>query len=290
MNNIHKICEANGMHLINSTSVSGGDINRAYSIRTDKGSFFLKVNSSVKYPHMFAKEAEGLRALQQAHSLKIPEVVATGEFEDQQYLVLELLEKASASDNFWNIFAKGLSSLHRITHESFGWHTSNFIGSLKQNNNMHLTWEEFYKTQRIIPLVKKLFDNGDLSKADVGNAEKLCNRIDQIFPDEPPALLHGDLWAGNFMAVKSTNSVTGVAPSIYDPAVYYGHREMDIGMTLLFGGFDTSFYSAYNSFYPLEKEWRKRVPLTQLYPLLVHAILFGGGYVAKCKDLLLNWV
>jgi fructosamine-3-kinase len=139
-------------------------------------------------------------------------------------------------------------------------------------------------------LVQRLFNNGDLSKVDISNAEKLCTRLIEVFPIEPPALLHGDLWAGNFMAVKSnSNSVADVVPAIYDPAVYFGHREMDIGMSMLFGGFDSSFYEAYHSFYPLEKNWRQRIRLTQLYPLLVHAILFGGGYISQCKSILNDW-
>jgi fructosamine-3-kinase len=122
------------------------------------------------------------------------------------------------------------------------------------------------------------------SSVDIQNADALCRKLENMFPVEPPALLHGDLWSGNFMPVKSAGG--SVTPAVYDPAVYFGHREMDIGMTLLFGGFDMRFYDAYNSLYPLEKDWNSRVPLTQLYPLLVHAVLFGGGYVNHCKETL----
>jgi fructosamine-3-kinase len=133
-----------------------------------------------------------------------------------------------------------------------------------------------------------VYNKKQFTKTDVQFAEKLCLRFVEIFPEEQPALLHGDLWAGNFMAVKASNSNSCV-PSIFDPAVYFGHREMDIGMALLFGGFDSRFFEAYDVLYPLEQNWRQRVPLTQLYPLLVHALLFGGGYIFKCQQIIKEW-
>ena len=134
-----------------------------------------------------------------------------------------------------------------------------------------------------MPLVQKLTNDGVLIAADVVVAEKLCNKLPGLFPSEPPSLLHGDLWAGNMMPVGHNGADV---PCIYDPAVYHGHREMDIGMSLLFGGFDSRFYDAYNHNYPLEKGWHSRVSLTQLYPLLVHAVLFGGGYVGRCREII----
>jgi len=128
--------------------------------------------------------------------------------------------------------------------------------------------------------VKKLFDAGDLSAKDIRDADLFCNNLRIIFPAEPPSLLHGDLWAGNYMIIS-----TGYA-AIFDPAVYCGHREMDIGMTKLFGGFDQRFYEAYNETNPLEKGWENRLPVTQLYPLLVHAVLFGGHYIESVKNIL----
>jgi len=289
MNNyIRTVCEINGLKYISSKPVSGGDINASYAITTSEGQLFLKLNTAKDFPEMFAKEAEGLKALQQASLLKIPAVVAMGELEDKQYLLLEMLEKAQPSIGFWDKFAEGLASLHHLTNNTFGFTSFNYIGSLVQQNNMCKTWAEFYATERIMPLVKKLFNNHSITINDVNAAEKLCNNLQNIFPVEASALLHGDLWAGNFMAVK-TNEATQVTASIYDPAVYYGHREMDIGMSSLFGGFDNRFYEAYHHYYPLEKDWRKRVSLTQLYPLLVHAILFGGGYISRCSSILHDW-
>jgi len=129
-------------------------------------------------------------------------------------------------------------------------------------------------------LVMQLFNSNAFSKKDVTAAEKLCEKLNEVLPLEPPALLHGDLWSGNFMVTAN-----GYA-AIFDPAVYYGHREMDIGMTKLFGGFDQPFYDAYEEVYPLEKGWKQRLQLAQLYPILVHAILFGGHYIDKAKTIL----
>ena len=128
-----------------------------------------------------------------------------------------------------------------------------------------------------MPLVKRLVNTGILTQQDLTTAELFCKRTSELFPTEPPSMLHGDLWSGNFMISTDGNA------AIYDPAVYFGHREMDLGMTKLFGGFDQRFYDAYDEVYPLEKNWLKRLPLTQLYPLLVHAVLFGGHYVTSAR-------
>jgi fructosamine-3-kinase len=161
----------------------------------------------------------------------------------------------------------------------FGLDADNYIGSLHQKNQHHHTWATFYTQERILPLCKTLFGRGYFSKKELSVAENADVKLNDIFPEEPPALLHGDLWSGNFMIGKD-------GPVIYDPAVYYGHREMDIGMSLLFGGFDHEMYKAYEDAWPLEKDWKRRIPATQLYPLLVHAVLFGGNYVGSAAAIL----
>jgi fructosamine-3-kinase len=148
-----------------------------------------------------------------------------------------------------------------------------------QDNTPHPLWSPFYTQCRIMPFVRQLRDTGLLANRDVTAAENLCKELPSIFPRETPSLLHGDLWSGNFMF-----TVNG--PAIFDPAVYYGHREMDIGMSLLFGGFDEKFYESYNRVYPFAKGWRQRVPYAQLYPLLAHAVFFGGHYISSVEEIL----
>jgi protein-ribulosamine 3-kinase len=179
----------------------------------------------------------------------------------------------------WEKFGQSLALMHIQPQEYFGLSEYNYIGSLKQNNDQHNEWYSFYTECRIMPLLKKLFEIGSFSSTNIKDAEFFCNRVKDIFPSDPSSLLHGDLWAGNYLISSS-----GYA-AIFDPAVYFGHREMDIGMTKLFGGFDQRFYEAYNETYPLENGWEKRLPITQLYPLLVHAVLFGGHYISEVKHI-----
>lgn len=260
--------------------VHGGDINNAYCLFTSQGKYFLKVNDKNKYPAMFEKEARALELLRKYSSVVIPKVIRYGICVNEQYLLLEWIEKGSQSKTMWEDFGAGLAGLHKQSQQDFGLEEDNYIGSLKQHNALHGEWSSFYTECRIMPLVKILFDSASYSLADSKRADACCKNLKNIFPPEPPALLHGDLWAGNFLITTSGNA------ALFDPAVYYGHREMDIGMTKLFGGFDHRFYKAYHEIYPLEKDWEKRLKLTQLYPLLVHAVLFGGHYVVSSRDII----
>jgi fructosamine-3-kinase len=158
--------------------------------------------------------------------------------------------------------------------------TNNYIGSLNQKNDYCDTWSEFYATQRIMPLIRLAFDQHKCTKEDVALTESLCKRLYTLFPEEKPVLIHGDLWSGNFMSDADGQ------PVIYDPAVYYGSREMDVAMSLLFAGFDKSFYEYYNDAFPLESNWKGRIQLCQLYPLLVHLNLFGGHYYYSVMDVI----
>lgn len=260
------------------TPVVGGDINACYRIQNNTSTYFIKINDAGRYPHMLEKEARGLQALSRG-TLVVPEVVKHGVVGNHQYLILSWLDRTPATARHWEQLGSGLANLHRQAQAQFGWTEDNYIGSLQQDNTPHTTWGEFYYSCRLNPLIKKLLSIGALSDRDTALAAHLGTRIDSLFPQEAPALLHGDLWGGNFM-------ITTQGAALIDPAVYAGHREMDLGMTLLFGGFDNRFYEAYEEVYPLEKGWRKRVWLTQLYPLLVHAVLFGGHYIYRVRELL----
>ena len=277
LQNIFKDC---GLNVQRYEPVNGGDINSSYCLFTSKEKYFLKVNDKNKYSLMFERETNGLDKLREYCTLKIPQVIKQGSCNDRQYLLLEWLEKGSPKKDMWENFGNALAIMHKQPQQYFGSGEDNYIGSLDQNNDQHDEWHSFYTECRIKPLVKKLFDSGDFTAADIRDADLFCKSLKTILPGEPPSLLHGDLWAGNYMIISS-----GYA-AIFDPAVYCGHREMDIAMTKLFGGFDQRFYEAYNGTNPLEKGWENRLPVTQLYPLLVHAVLFGGHYIESVKNIL----
>lgn len=280
---IATICSHIGVECLQHVRLHSGDINEAYRIKTSQGALFLKLNDAKAFPKLFQREAEGLEALQNASSLKVPEIIHYGEYADKQFLVLKFINKAAPVNNFWLEFAYGLAAVHRNTNVHFGWKNDNYLGLVQQNNTYHDKWSSFYANERLSPLIKQLFDRGDFLDTDLKRAEWVCTKLGDICPEEKPALLHGDLWGGNFMVNADGYAV------VYDPAVYYGHREMDISMTRLFGGFSTEFYRYYNEAFPLQKGWQQRLSLMQLYPLLVHAVLFGGSYIHTCRNIIKEW-
>lgn len=268
------------IELYSTSSVGGGDINDAYQFKTSRGNFFIKKNSASKYPQMFQKEASGLELLYTAKEIKVPEVVVHGVYNDTAYLVLRFIKSGLKANNFWEDFGKQLANLHKHSNNYFGLVHDNYIGSLYQSNSNHDTWSEFFSEERLEKQVKLARDNGEIGGDTMNAFSRFYKRLDELFPVEPPALVHGDLWSGNYMIDQNGEAI------IIDPAVYYGHREMDIGMSKLFGGFKATFYEAYNEQYPLEKGWQERVDYCNLYPLMVHVNLFGGGYLNSVKSIL----
>jgi len=257
--------------------VSGGDINDCYKIKSNKGFFFLKENIHDRFPTMFETEAKGLKILREHSNFYIPNVLSYGNHENKSYLILEWIDFNSNGD--WTLFGVNLALMHKQQASQFGIDYSNYIGSLVQDNKEYDNWSEFYINQRLIPLSNKAFDLGRIDQQDINLLEKLTKELPSIFPDEKPSLLHGDLWSGNVAFFNGQ-------PSIYDPAIYYGNREMDLAMSHLFGGFPSEMYQAYQDVYPLEKDWESRIEICQLYPLLVHVILFGGHYSMAVKRIL----
>ena len=269
---------------INSHSyVSGGSINKALKLDTKKGVFFVKANSKTSFPEMFKKEVQGLNYLRKTDTFQIPEVITYGDIGDNSFLVLDYLESGSMSSNFWDSFAYKLSKLHRNTSDYFGLDHDNYIGSLTQINDTRDSWKEFFIDNRLDVQLKLARDSAFFDRSVVKSFERFYNRIDEIFPIESASLLHGDLWSGNFMVGED-----GI-PVLIDPAVYFGHREMDLAMSQLFGGFDDELYTAYNKYYPLELGWQKRMNYCNLYPLLVHVNLFGQSYVNSVKSIVSNF-
>jgi fructosamine-3-kinase len=264
--------------------IGGGDINQARLLETSKGKFFLKINSGVQAGHMFETEAKGLQLLAEAAAIRTPAVIGFEQVPDGAFLLLEFIETGYRKESFWEDFGAALAALHRHTAGQFGLDHDNFIGSLPQSNRRHEQWPDFYIQERLQPQLDLAEQSGRLQIPDFQNFEKLFQKIPALCPKEPPALVHGDLWSGNFMVDAESR------PVLVDPSVAYSHREMDLAMSRLFGGFDRSFYRSYEATFPIAPGFEERLPLYQLYYLLVHVNLFGGGYIGSVRSVLRQFV
>ena len=262
------------------TPLSGGSINDAYRLKTNAGHFFIKYNRVSAYPGMFEQEARGLGLLRKAGEVRVPEVIASGDDGNFSFIILEYLDSAVKTKNFWADFGHQLAALHRHTSVQFGLDHDNYIGSLKQYNDVQDRWVDFFREQRLMVQMEMAARTGLLPAHIKKGFEALFRKLDDIFPDEAPSLIHGDLWSGNYMIDEKGDAC------IIDPAVYYGFREMDIGMSRLFGVFGNNFYEAYNEAWPMEPGWRERIEICNLYPLMVHVNLFGSGYLGSVESIL----
>ena len=265
-----------------SQSVSGGSINRAAKITLSDGtSCFLKWNSSAD-PQMFAVEEKGLALLRSADTaLRIPNVLITGKTKSGTgFLLQEFINEGRSQPSSAQDFGKALAALHQHHEEQYGLDHDNYIGKLPQSNTWHNNWIDFFVEERMQPQLKMATDSGKLGPNAVTHFESMYQQLPDLFPDEPPSLLHGDLWSGNYFFDESGT------PTIYDPAVYYGHREIELAFTHLFGGFPGSFYSAYEEAYSLPSGFLQRKDIYNLYPLLVHTNLFGGSYARQVKGII----
>lgn len=256
------------------TPVGGGSINHTYRINAGKKTFFCKLNERAVFPHLFETERQGLELLARQQVIRTPQVIASGENGGHQVLVLEWVEQGLQTGAFWTRFGEQLAALHHIGNKQFGLAAGNYMGSLPQSNDLTDNWTHFFIEQRLQPQVKLAVNRQLLNPAHVQQFEKLYLQLDNLFAPEPAALLHGDLWSGNFLCDASEN------PVLIDPAAYYGHRSMDMAMTTLFGGFDSLFYESYNHHYPLPVNYRQQWEVCNLYPLLIHLNLFGKSYLA----------
>jgi len=259
---------------IRFTPVGGGSINETYKVTAGKEPFFCKVNSVAKLPGLFTSEAEGLSLLALQNVIRIPRFIATGTIDEQQVLLLEWVEQGLKSDRFWERFGEQLAALHHVQGKQFGLKSDNYMGALHQYNKESDSWTDFFIHQRLQPQVKLAVDNKLLDGNAVNRFEKLYDKLPDIFSAEPPVLLHGDLWSGNFLCDDREQ------PVLIDPAVYYGHRSIDLGMTTLFGGFDALFYESYQHHYPLPVNYKEQRDVCNIYPLLIHLNLFGKSYLA----------
>lgn len=263
-----------------SSAISGGCINEASMIHTSIGLFFVKWNSASLYPGMFEAEAKGLQLLRRTGYVYVPEVIATGEANNTSWLLLELIRPGKQINGFYTDFGKSLAKMHKKSSDYFGLSYDNYIGSLPQSNQKRENWIDFFIEERLEKQIKMAFSNGKIGQDTINRFNNLYKYLHDFFPEEPPALLHGDLWSGNYMLSEEGKAC------IIDPAVYYGHRLMDIGMSKLFGGFTNEFYSSYFEEYPIGINWENSIDIANLYPLMVHVNLFGGGYKGSVDNVL----
>ncbi|MEM7036432.1 MAG: fructosamine kinase family protein, partial [Bacteroidota bacterium] len=194
------------------------------------------------------------------------------------------LETGPHAPGFWTTFGHSLAALHRHSAPTFGLDHPNFIGRLPQSNDQRTDFPTFFAECRLQPQARMARDAGLLDRDTLRRLEAFYPLLPDLLPDEPPALLHGDLWSGNFM------SANGGQPYIFDPAVHYGHREAELAFSRMFGGFDAEFYAAYQDAWPLQPGWQARIAIFNLYPLAVHLNLFGAYYLREIQSTLKKYL
>ncbi|MEM9079519.1 MAG: fructosamine kinase family protein [Verrucomicrobiota bacterium] len=265
------IRDTHQIDLTDHQSVSGGDISQAFR----SGDHFIKTNHPSSL-FMFEAEAFALKTLAKTHTVRIPQSLANGASETHSYHILEYLPLQPLTAQANVTLGHQLAQLHQHTAPEPGFPLNNTIGATPQNNEPRPTWLEFWRDQRLAPLFQRLAKRGK----SFPQSDLLLDNLDQLLPANPEhSLLHGDLWAGNAACLPDHT------PVLFDPASYYGHRETDLAMTQLFGGFSHQFYQAYESVSPPEPGHELRTELYNLYHLLNHNLLFGDTYRNQCLSI-----
>lgn len=259
-----------------SRPVSGGCINNGVLLGTESGrSFFLKTNSQ-NPPDMFAREAEGLKALDVDGAPRVPCAYLFGE----NFLLMEDLRASAPSADYWETFGRKLARLHDHTSEHFGFAHDNYCGATPQPNPWTQDGYTFFGNNRLLFQAQMAHRRGLLGAPDLVQVERLVQRLPTLLPEQPASLLHGDLWTGNAMSDENGE------PAIIDPAAHFGWAEAELAMTTLFGAFPLKFYQAYQEVRPLERGFRERFEIYNLYHLLNHVNLFGAGYLGQVRMVL----
>lgn len=258
------------------SAAGGGCINECHVVRGRGRAYFVKLNAPER-KDMFAAEAVGLEAITRTRTVRVPRPVCHGANGEASWIVLEYLELTPPAGEAWRALGRNLARLHRVTADRHGWHRDNTIGATPQINTRDADWTVFWRERRLGYQLALARAAGHGRLADRGSRlmEKLPALLRGHRPD--PSLLHGDLWSGNAAMTAEGE------PVIYDPAMYYGDRETDLAMTELFGGFPPAFYEAYRAEYPLAAGYETRKALYNLYHVLNHLNLFGGGYLGQVK-------
>ncbi|TNJ45241.1 fructosamine kinase family protein [Tamlana fucoidanivorans] len=260
--------------------IHGGDISKAFKIDTATNSYFLKLNNRPDAKALFQAEAYGLNSIAHTNTIKTPEVLVCDRFHNTAFLLLEYINSKPSSGNDFKRLGTQLAQLHGCTSDTFGLKLDNFIGCLPQSNKHYNDWASFYFNERLLPQINLAKQKGLLKNAECPNEKQIETRLKELLKAVRPSLLHGDLWSGNYLISEDGT------PYLIDPAIYYGHHEVDIAMTKLFGGFDTSFYNSYHSYFPITPESSDRLEIYLLYYLLVHLNLFGSSYHSAVTSIL----
>ncbi len=269
----NEISHATGqtVQLTSSRQQGGGSINQTLKISGDQQDFFVKLNHP-DLLDMFIAETAGLQELEQTGNFSVPKAICSGKNQEYSWLVLEYLELGSRNKTSFAEAGRALARQHQSIQKQFGWHRNNTIGSTPQVNTYTDSWGQFWQKYRFGYQLQLAKQNG-YSGPVIEHVERLIDNCEKFFTHAPEAsLLHGDLWSGNLAFDRQGK------PVIYDPAVYYGDREADLAMTELFGGFSPDFYAAYNQTWPIDAGYSVRKTLYNLYHILNHMNLFGGGY------------
>ena len=306
-----------GSEVTGSTPVGGGCINETMQVSLEDGSRFFVKQNRIALRDMFETEAAGLRILEDAtgggtsgnagsssgnangsnsgggsnsgdgtnsggSTIRIPKVIGlTDDHESgQAFLILTFIGEGRRTGDFDRRFGQALAGMHRNTAPRYGLDHDNYIGRLPQKNDRRDIWADFFLECRLEPQFAMARGRGHFDGSARQSLDRLGKRLPELIPDEPPSLLHGDLWGGNYLCDSKNR------PVLIDPAVFYGHREAELAFTTLFGGFGPDFYKGYEEQWPLQPGFRDRRDIFNLYPLLVHVNLFGGMYVSQTEAIL----
>ncbi len=271
------LTQALGDSIIHQTSLSGGDFAESFQVQlSNERTVFVKTHKNPP-KHFFTTEAQGLTWLRQTNTVPIPDVLTVSDH--PPCLALEWIEEGPRQTSGEAALGRQLAALHQASFPTYGRPDNRTTGSLAVPNTPNDDWVSFYRDCRLMPLIDKAVMQSALSASTVRKLHTLCDRLHDVAPPESaPSLVHGDLWAGNRITDKRGQSW------LIDPAAHGNHREFDLAMMRLFGGYDSTCFAAYEEAYPLDAGWQERIPLMQLAPLIVHAIKFGGHYAAATDD------
>lgn len=261
----------------------GGNFNLAVRLRVKNTEYFIKWTQG-DHQGLFEAEAKNLQMIHATDAIQVPQVLGVGQLDEKEYLMMECIESADKHVNYWHDFGEKLAHLHKNTSSlGHGLDYTNFIGAATQENSWKKDGVEFFIENRLNKQVDRALYDRKITPELAENFQRLYEKLPDLLPHEAPALIHGDLWSGNAM-VNEQGLVT-----LVDPCCYYGLREAELAFTTMFGGFDTKFYEAYHATFPIEKGFHERIPLYNLYPLMVHVNLFGEGYLPAVNKILASY-